>query len=112
MPAMSGIVTVPANGVINPLVGLTYEIPQFNAHLDIALNQQSGAVGAVLATIYGGTDLLNEEHAISANARVPIVPDDYYISDDVMAGDRVKVNLRNTTGGAIVVAFAVRLTAI
>lgn len=109
MPIMQNTVSVPANGVVNPLVGQTYEILPFHAHVEIALNQQSGAVGAVLATVYAGTDLLSEEGAISANARIPVYPDDFNLRDDVAAGDRVKINLRNTTGGAIVVAYAVRL---
>jgi len=112
LPSMMGIVSVPANGVINPFTGLSYEILPFHATVHFAFNQQSGAVGAVLATLYGGTDLLHEESAISANARMPIWPDDYYLDDDIAAGDRIKVNLRNTTGGIIVVSFAARIVPI
>ena len=110
MPIMSGSVSVPANATLNPLTGMTYEILPFHAHVAIALNQQTGALGGILATVYSGTDLLSEEGAISIQARAPVVPDDYYLEDDAAAQDRIKINLRNTTGGALVVAFAVRVS--
>jgi len=112
MPTMQGSVVVPASGVINPFTGLSYEILPFHANCHFAFNQQSGTFGQVLATLYAGTDLLHEESAISFNARFPVWPDDFYIDDDIAAGDRVKVNLRNTTAGAITVAFAVRISPI
>lgn len=112
MPTMQGTVTVPANGVINPFTGLSYEILPFHSTVHFAFNQQSGTLGQVLATLYGGTDLLHEESAISFNARMPIWPDDYYLDDDIAAGDRIKCNLRNTTGAGIVVAFSARIVPI
>jgi hypothetical protein len=106
VPIMAGSISVPANAVINPFNGQSYEILPFHANISIAFNQQTGALGAVLATVYAGTDLLAEEGAISVQARAPVYPDDYYIRDSVAANDRIKANLRNTTGGAIVVAFS------
>ena len=103
---MAGSVSIPANAVVNPFTGQTYENLPFHANISMAFNQQTGALGAVLATVYAGTDLLSEEGSISVQARAPVYPDDYFIRDTVAAGDRIKANLRNTTGGAIVVAFS------
>lgn len=109
-PMVQNTVSVPANGVINNVLsGSQYEYLPFPCRVMIALNQQSGAVGAILATIYSGTDLLSEEGVISANARVPLFPDDYSWRDEAAAGDRLTIKLRNTTGGIIIVAFGVSI---
>lgn len=110
MPILVLTTSVPANGISFPLVGSVYEYLTFPANVEIAMNQQSGAVGAVLATVNSGPDTLQEEGAISANARVPIYPDDFILQDEAAQGDRLRVQLRNTTAGIIVVVTAVRLT--
>jgi len=110
MPLVQNTVSVPANGIALPLAGSLYEYLPFDADIEIALNQQSGAVGAILATVNSGPDQLMEEGVIGFNARLPVYPDDFFLTDEAAANDRLKISLRNTTGGAIVVAFAVRIT--
>jgi hypothetical protein len=106
--------SVPANGTSFPLQesGSVMEIIKFPALLEIALVQASGAVGGILATIYSGTDLLCEESPISAAARFPVYPDDFAWRDEAAPPDRLRIALRNTTGGAIVVNCVVKFNPI
>lgn len=109
-PIVQNIVAVPANGVTaNVLQGSQYEYLPFPCNVFIAVNQRTGAIGDILATIYSGTDLLAEEGAIPVQARMPIFPDDYYLRDQAAAGDRLTIKLRNITAGIISVAFGVSI---
>lgn len=110
MPLIRISTSVPANATAFPLTGSVYETMQYHAHVEFAMNQQSGSLGGVLATVNSGPDTLLEESPISFNARVPLYPDDYELADDVAAGDKLRVQLRNTTGGAIVVVTSLRIT--
>jgi len=102
--------SVPANGTSVPLqeAGSVMEIIQFPTLLEVALVQQSGSVGGILATIYSGTDLLCEESPISAAARFPLYPDDFAWRDEAAPPDRLRIILRNTTGGTIVTNVVVK----
>lgn len=110
MPSFSIAQSVPANGTALPLSGSLYEYIPFNATIEFAMVQASGAVGAVLATVNSGPDTLMEEGAISAAARYPVYPDDYSLTDQVAQGDRIKIQLRNTTGGIIIVNVVLKIT--
>lgn len=110
MPRIPINVSVPANSSVNAVRDSAYERMPFHAHIEIALNQQSGTIGQVLATVSSGTDILSQEGPISFNARYPVYPDDYNLEDDAAQGDPLVITLRNTTGGAIVVVGDVRLT--
>lgn len=65
------------------------------------------AAGAARATIQSGSDVMMEESPISRAARFPVTPDDLTAEDVAMAGDRLKLALRNTGGVAIDVFWAV-----
>lgn len=66
-----------------------------------------GAATGVNCTIQSGAETLMEESLISQANRFPIDPDDLVVKDVAMPQDRLVINFRNTTGGALVVYWAV-----
>jgi len=110
MPTFIKTDVIAAGATALPLQGSLYEFMQFNAKLDISLVQQSGAIGGVVATVNSGPDTLMEESPISFAARFPIEPDDYFLHDLAAASDRLKIQLRNTSGGPLTVVTALQIT--
>ena len=107
MPLIQSSVSIAANGVNdNVLQGSQFEFLPYNAALRFALN--GSAVGLV-ADVYSGQDVLSEQMAVNSLNRVPINPDDFLLSDVAGAGERIKVRVRNTTGGALTLFFAVMI---
>jgi hypothetical protein len=111
MVLQTGVGTVPAltaGAAINVCAGQQYEFMPFHAQIRIAA--VTTATG-VLATIYSGTDLLQQEGAIQIKAAstFPAFPDDFHLTDDVAAGDRLNITLRNTTGGTLVAIVVVHI---
>lgn len=107
MPLIQQQLTIPANSVNdNVIAGSQFEFLPYNASLRFALN--GSAVGLV-ADLYTGQDVLAEQMLINTLNRVPINPDDFLLSDVAGAGERVKIRVRNTTGGALTVFFAVMI---
>jgi len=112
MPLISDTRSVAANATIdNVLAGSQFEFLPFDAQLDFGI-VGAGALGAILVDVYSGQDVLMESGAISILNRFPVFPDDYSLTDVAGAGERIKVRLRNTTGAAIIVSTAVRVTPI
>ena len=112
MPLISDTRSVGANATIdNVLAGSQFEFLPFDAQLDFGI-VGAGALGAILVDVYSGQDVLMESGAISILDRFPVFPDDYSLTDVAGAGERIKVRLRNTTGAAIIVSTAVRVTPI
>jgi hypothetical protein len=108
MPSAVITQSVAAGAAVNFMQGQQYEILPFNAFVEIAI--QTSAVG-VLATVYSGTDILQEESPVQIGTVnvLPKYPDDFYLSDEALALDRIKVQIRNTTGGALTVVAVVRI---
>lgn len=99
MPTFQKKVSVAANAVNdNVMAGSQWEFMPYHAQLNFGMNQS--ATGLVVDA-YSGSDTVCEALEPAINARYPIVPDDYSMSDVVGAGERVKVRVRNTTGGAL-----------
>jgi len=100
MPVMVKTVAVPANGAATPLVGDQYEFLGFAAALAFAIVADAAGV---VATVFSGSDLLQQEGpaVIRAAGAMPVNPDDFYLADVAAPGDRLSVQLRNTTGAPI-----------
>lgn len=95
-----------ANATALPLQGTQYEFPDDNAMIELALS--ADATG-VLSTVQSGSDVIQEESPVqlgTINVQ-PKYPDDFYIRFPVLAGERVKVALRDTSGVARVVLLNV-----
>jgi len=108
MPTIAVSTSIPANGTVdNVLQGNQYEFLPFNALLEFAV---VGALAGLLVDIYSGSDNLIESGDVSSANRSPIYPDDFTLNDVARAGERIKVRIRNTTGGAIVAKTTCRIT--
>jgi hypothetical protein len=102
MPATVIRTALGASGTALPLQGTQYEFPDDNAVIELALS--ADATG-VLATVQSGSDVIMEESPVqlgTINVQ-PKYPDDFYIRFPVLAGERVKVALRDTSAAARVV---------
>lgn len=107
MPLIQGSVSVAANSVNdNVLQGSQYEYLPYNAALNFGL--VASATGLVL-DVYSGQDTLSEGMAPSIQNRFPIFPDDFNLTDVAAGGERIKVRVRNTTGGALTLFYSVQI---
>ena len=112
MPLISDTRSVAANATVdNVLQGSQFEFLPYDAQLEFGI-VGAGALGAILVDVYSGQDVLMEAGAISVLNRFPVFPEDYSLTDVAAGGERIKVRLRNTTGAAIIVNTAVRVTPI
>lgn len=101
-------VNIPANGQAFPLQGNQYEYLPFNALVEIAII--ANAVG-INATIYSGSDVLQQDGPTTVKATAAVYPDDFMVSDVAAAGERLNVVLRETTGVATTdIETVVRIT--
>lgn len=109
MPVIAKTTTVAANSSATPLVGDQYEFLSFNALCEFAI--VADATG-IVATVYSGSDLLQQEAPviIRAAGAFPVADQDFYLTDVAAAGERLSVQLRNTTGAPIATRTVVRLT--
>lgn len=107
MPVIQGSVSVAANSVNdNVLQGSQFEYLPYNARLSFGL---CGSAAGLLADVYSGQDIVAESMALNTQNRFPVVPDDFILGDIGAAGDRLKLRLRNTTGGALTAFWSVNI---
>ncbi len=107
MPSDIQSSSVAAGATATPFQGRQYE---FAPGGEINIGLLAEATGMV-ATVYLGGDLVLEEAPIpigTAN-QVPVWPDHYLVREVVYPGTRVKVQLRNTSGGTIVNKSVLRI---
>jgi len=110
MPVITNTTSVAAGATTNLVAGSQYEYLPADALLEI------GALGDVtggLITIIAGSDLLAQEGALpflTGAGLYPKYPDDFHWTDHAAAGDRLTVQIRNPTAGAIVIRWVVKVT--
>lgn len=110
MPLIQNSVSVAANATNdNVITGSQYEFLPYNAVLSIGLN---GSATGLECDVYTGQDTITERMGVNALNRVPIQPDDFVLTDVAEAGERLKIRVRNTTGGALVLFYAVQINPI
>lgn len=108
MPVIQNSVSVAANSTNdNVIAGSQFEFLPYNALLEFGL---VGSATGLLADVYSGQDTVAESFALSTANRFPIYPDDYPLNDVAAGGERVKVRIRNTTGGALTAFYSVKIT--
>lgn len=112
MPLISLSTALSANATVdNVIAGSQFEFLPYDAQLEFGI-VGNGTLGDILVDVYSGQDVLMEAGVISILARTPVYPEDYTLIDVAAGGERIKIRLRNTTGGALVVNTAVRITPI
>lgn len=112
MPQLNFTSSVAAGASYTPLTGWPYEYLPFPAHVRIMLD--AAAVGT-LARIVSGTEAIVEECPITAGGsagvfrgELNIVPIDF----NAAAGDKLAIQCRNPTGGAVVLNGVIIVTPI
>ena len=103
MPNLTWTSSVGAGATYQPLTGWQYEYVPVGGIIGIL--HDATAVG-VVATITSGSDTLQERAPVPAGGTAGVIPSQFdvpLISDEVAAGDRLKVLYENTSGGAITV---------
>lgn len=108
MPVIAGqAVAVAANSVTtNQLAGELFEFPPRPSA--IILLCVAAAVGVLCTLSIGGTVVANDVPVSRAN-RYPVAPDDILAQEGALAGERLFLTFRNSTGAAINVDFVVKI---
>lgn len=109
MPVIYKQTSIPAGGSATPLVGDQFEFIGQPAAIEFGIVAEATGV---LATVYSGSDLLQQEGPVNIRAAgvPPTYPDDFVLQDVAGMGDRLSVQLRNTSGAAIIVRTMARIT--
>lgn len=109
MPTYNFRQSLSASSTATPLAGTQYEFLPFPAFVEIGL--LTDATG-VLATVYSGSDLLQEEGPVQIGTInvMPTYPDHFYLTDEAAAGDRLQIKLRDTSAATRIVMGSIRIT--
>jgi hypothetical protein len=108
MPVIQNSVSVAANATNDNIIqGSQFEFLPYNAMLEFGL---VGSAAGLVADVYSGQDTVAESFALSTANRFPLYPDDYPLNDVAAGGERIKVRIRNTTGGALTCFYSVKIT--
>ena len=110
MPVISGAVSVAANARSgNILAGEVFEFMPSNGLVNFLLTQ--AVIGLQADILVGGSaEALAAVLSIRAAANpFPVKPDDSLVIAGAVAGDRLFVDLLNTTGSAIIAQFLIEI---
>jgi len=105
MPTIRSIDIIAAGVPTFPLQGNQYEYLPFNARVEFAILEITpvALVGDVDATVFSGTDILQQAALVSGEIDGrPKYPDDFLLDDVAAAGERLSVELRSAAGAATV----------
>lgn len=109
MPQFQFTSALLANGTAQPLTGWQYEYVPWPFFVEIGLN---ATTANVKATVTSGSDTLMEESTLQGGATAGVIPSPLnvpYLNDYGAAGDRLKINLRETGGAVATVNGIVKL---
>ena len=108
MPAIQAEVSVGANSTNTSIVsGSAFEYSRGRQLLSLGV---TAAATGTFTTIQSGADVILEESATYIATQFPIVPDQMFYNDIMEQMDRLRIQVRNTTGGAIVARALALLT--
>lgn len=111
MPTLTISTSIAAGATATPLLGTQYEFVSEASQIQIGILAEATGI---LQTVYMGRDLIQEEapSIIGAANAIPLWPDHFLVSENVYEGTRLKVQLRNSSGGTIVVKTTVRMNSL
>lgn len=110
MPTIRDSTSVPLSSQIdNLLTGSQWLYLPYNAKLFFGIN--GDANGADLRVdVYSGTDVIMENARCNIQNRLPVWPDDFDLDDVALAGELLKIRVRNLSAAAArTVHWAVRI---
>jgi len=112
MPLISDTTTIlTLITVDNILAGSQFEFLPYDAFLEFGI-VGDGVLGDLIVDIYSGQDVLLESGNISILDRMPVYPEDFPLNDVAAGGERIKIRVRNSSAGTLVVNTAVKITPI
>lgn len=108
MPAIQAEVSVGAN-TTNPNIfnGSAFEYSRGRQLVSLGV---TAAATGTLCTITSGADIILEESPTYIKTQFPIVPDEMFYNDIMEPMDRLRVQIRNGTAGALVARSIALLT--
>lgn len=110
MPVINFRQSIAAGAIVdNALSGSQFEFLPYDASLEFGINADANG-HEVLGDVYSGQDVLMENGPLNSQARMPVYPDDFTLTDVAAAGERLKIRLRNSGAGAHVVQISLRIT--
>jgi len=110
MPVIQKEVSIAATSANdNILAGSSFEFLRSNSVVSIGI---VGSATGLVANIQSGSDIVLEESPLAVKTTMPSIPDDMYYNDVGVAGDRLVIRVRNTTGGALTARAVVQITQI
>jgi hypothetical protein len=99
MAIMTDRQNVAANAVVaNALTGKVHEFLSGPSVVRVYATAQG--VGLNISFLVGNESIVQDQELSAAN-RFPVIPDDFVAESGGVAGDRVIVSYRNTTGGVL-----------
>jgi hypothetical protein len=104
MPMFTFTQSVAAGATAQPLSSWNYRFPPKNALFELLIN--ATAVGMVQNVTTGPESIVQSESPISAGGTTGVLParlSTEPIVDMVNAGEELVLNVRNTSGGAVVI---------
>ena len=99
MPSIQVEESIGIGATANLFRNSAYEIAK-NARV-VSLGLTAAATGT-FATIQSGSDVVAEEFPPFVLTTFPVIPDHFHFNDTQGPGDKLKVNVRNPTGGAVI----------
>jgi len=100
MPAIQIENNVAAGGTVSNLFsGSAFEYSRGRSALSLGVT--AAATGTAI-TIQSGSDIILEESPPYVATTFPVVPDQMFYNDIMEAMDRLRVSVRNPTGGAVI----------
>lgn len=99
--------SIAAGASQNLVAGSVYEFARTRQVISVGVTQ---AATGMFCTINAGADVIAEEFEPAIATRFPIIPDEMYYSDVMEPADRLNINVRNPTAGAIIARCIVQLS--
>jgi len=103
-------VSVAAGATATPLVGDQYEFLQYPAFVEFAVITDAITTTPPVATIFSGSDLLQQEGPIQVKTTAILYPDDFILQDVAAQSDRLNVLIRNADTATRIVTVQVKIT--
>lgn len=108
MPAIQAEVTVAATSTNSNIIsGSAFEYSRGRQLLSLGV---TAAATGTFTTIQSGADVILEESATYIATQFPIVPDQMFYNDIMEMFDRLRIQVRNTTGAGVVARALALLT--
>lgn len=108
MPMLQDQTSIAANST-TPDVLVNNVLAVANGFFLVEYGLVGSATGLIL-TLQVGTKIIAPNMRPSLANRFPIYPDDYLDKFGVIPGDRILLQAQNTTGGALTLFFAFKMT--